>query len=350
MTLLQKHKTTLKHLFLTFLTFAILVASGYNTRAAEPYIKNSHTVSLQQVEDLSRLDVCADLSRCRFIADEFDVRILEHDSVISVMFPDRRYDFCNHKDTTFLIGEETRAMQMTFAAGMALATDGIQSHASRNVTGTGRYRQSHNISSQSDAIIFPASASVLVTLQCDTLTDIRYDHTRRICRYIFIDDSVKSVENAPDSVIMTSVTDTYFLTAVDEVFPRVMKKVNVLSNNGNEIVDSATYVLVSNPVKSKSGRGHKLNKPHASYFPDMDKPDVSIAPDGSSITVTPSGVNNDMSVVISDVAGRIMISRAIAGNDISVVDISTLPRGEYLIQISAHGETVKVVKYTNRKP
>lgn len=44
-----------------------------------------------------------------------------------------------------------------------------------------------------------------------------------------------------------------------------------------------------------------------------------------------------------------MIARTVGG-DGSIVDISSLSPGEYLIRIISGGETVKVVKFTNRRP
>ena len=345
----QKLQTPKHNYSLCFALVAVILGTLGFEIMANPVDIRVHTVSLQQIEDLPRMDVYADLSKCRFIAEEFDVRIVEHDSLISVLFPDRRYDFFNSGDTVLLVGEEGREAQLSFPDGLILSTGNIFSHDSKGISGYGRYRQSVNISAELGATLFPAKASDLVTPQCDTLTNIRFDHVRRVCRFAFVADSAQSVENMPDSLVITSVTDTYSLTAVDEEFPRVLKRIRTLSGHGGETADSATYMLVSSPLKSGSGRRRVLPESRGTHAPGIDGPDVSISSDGRYLTITSLDGNENLSLGISDIAGRVMIARTVGG-DGSVVDISSLSPGEYLIRIISGGETVKVVKFTNRRP
>ena len=73
-----------------FLT--LIGISGLAIAVDRPTITNTRTFSLQQVEDVPRMDVCADLTQCQFAGKEFDVTVLDHDTLTSVVFPDRRYD------------------------------------------------------------------------------------------------------------------------------------------------------------------------------------------------------------------------------------------------------------------
>lgn len=332
------------------LVLALILTSGFVTCATKSVITNVRTVSLQQIEDLSLSDAWTDLTRCRYIGKEFEVRIVYHDSLTSVVFPDRRYDFMNSDDTVRLVCEETRAARLAYPAGLVLATGGISPFASDSVTGDGRYRQKYGISADLAATVFPASASTLISERGDTLNDLRLDHVRRTTRFTFVSDSLQPISQVPDSAVMTSVTDTYSLTASDEEFPRVIRRVTVLSGSDAVIAESVTYILVSAPVRSVHGRRHLVPHNRNSINPSDDGAAINVSPDGRSVTVTPSGPNEDMSMIISDISGRVFITEQIIGNDGCAIDISALPRGDYLIQLTASDRTVKILKFTNRRP
>lgn len=335
------------HMRICSLLFVLLL-SGTATAIDIPVVKSDRTVTLQQVEGLCRMDACTDLTKCDFIGKEFDVRIVKHDSITSVLFPDRRYDFKSRGDTVLLVCEENRTARLSLPTGLELTTGGIGRNASEVVTGHGRYRQTCDICAELSALAFPATASTLITLQCDTLRNIRLDHLQRTTRFALVADTVTSISQVPDSAVITSTVDTYSLSAVDEAFPRVLKHVKILSGCNGSVTDSATYILVSDPVRLKSDKiRHMPERPVSGFLADGETT-ITVTPDGGSVTVTPSGKFTDMSLSVCDMSGRVLLTEKISGNDSSVIDISSLPKGEYLIQASAGDKIVTVVKHSNR--
>lgn len=325
---------------------ASALSADYAYAGDKPEITNVYTYTLQQIEDLPQLDICADLTKCQYIGKEFDVKVLEHDSLTSVLFPERRYDFTNRQDTILLVCEENRAARLSFPSGLVISTGNDNSYISGEIDGHGRYRQRYKICAKLTATLFPATAATLISTHCDTLADFRFDHVRRICRFSFASDSVTSIDEIPETAVVTSTTDTYTLSTIDEAFPRVLKKVSRLSGSDCNISDSVTYILVSSPTKKNTGRQKSLPRNRV-ITPATFVPTVSIAPDGNSITIVPNGQYSDIIVIICDVSGRVFITDKVCGNDISVVDITSLPRGEYLIQLVSEDKTLVVKKYSN---
>ncbi len=324
----------------------ITVFSVYGVMSGNSVLTNQRILMLQQIEDLPKLNICANLTECVFIGDEFEVKICTHDSVTSVVFPTRRYDFMAGNDSSLLVCEETRDAKIVYKDGVPMSIDELSGFDHAPVAAFGRYRQNMYICADQTVTAHTPSSVKLITSTGDTLTNVRYDHIQRTTRFALCADSTLTIENIPDSLIIRSTADTYCITAPDEDFPRLIKSTSNISGINISFTDSTTYALTSTPVK-QSQRKRRVMPQDRHFSPGSeDGAKIAISEDGSSVIVTPTAHGGELSLIISDIAGRIFLSEKINGNDQSTVNISSLPSGEYLIQVIATEEaSSSVTKY-----
>ena len=308
-------------------------------------VPNVRTVSMQQVSGYTLNNQFIDLTNCSFDDSEFDVTITDHDSLVSIVFPKRRYDFAMHNDTVLMLCDETRDMRMSFPSGISIAFNGIDSHRGADVDASGRYRQALSLCGEINAAVSIPRSIDLITAEGDTLPDIRLDHFVRSMKYAICADSSQTLASTPDSLIISSVTDTQLFTAVDEDFPRVIRIKSTAIGNKSLLTDSATYILRSPAAKLTASRHKARPQKTAVHGQSADGSSMFLSQDGESVTVVPSVSQAELQLVISDVAGRLFLSKKISSSDQSVTDVTFLPKGEYMIQLLSDGQANAVIKY-----
>ena len=309
------------------------------------------TVTVQPVADVSHHGAVWDLTCFEPAGKELDLRISESDSLASVWLPDTRFDFLTESDTIALLCEETRVFRVVFspaspewsAAGDALSAP---------FTARGRMYQSEYISAVGSVSL---SAPVRVTLRGisgDTISGARLDRTSRTMRWSVSSDSTSTVTGQPDTSVYVTRIDRLRLTAPGESFPRAMKKVVTTSCGGETIRADSTAWIMTTPVAAVP-RTRSLD---VTASPDTDAilpgpggglPSVTVTAGPDVITVTPSLSHSaaGLRVAVNDIAGRSYIDTHVPGDTRSGVDISMLPRGEYLIQVLSGDTPVAAIKY-----
>lgn len=327
-----------------FILLTSMLTAIIGVAAENSPVVNVRTASMQQVSGYKSHNQYLDLSSCSFDGSEFDVTVTEHDSLYSVVFPERRYDFIVRNDTVLMLCEETRDMKFTFPFGLAVDFIGTSAHRSDEIQVSGRYRQNLNLCGEIGASVdFPETAT-LITAEGDTVTDIRSDHFTRSMRYAVVIDSTQTISTTPDSLIINSVTDTRLYTGTDEEFPRVIQRKTIITGNFGSIADSTTYILRSTPEKITAARQKARPQNNNNYARTSDGSSILLSSDGESVIVMPSDASSELSLVINDVAGRVFLSEKISKRDQCDIDITFLPKGEYLIQLLCDGQISAVIK------
>lgn len=324
------------------------VAAGVASPARE--------VTVQPVADLSAAQGAAwDLSRLEPVGSEIDLLIAEGDSLTSVWLPDTRFDFVVSGDTAALACEETRVYRVAFFPA-SVESNASGEALSAAFTARGRMYQSEYISAVGASSVMTAERVTLIPFSGDTIAGARLDRSTRTMRWSLSPDSTLSVSSLPDSMVMTTRIDRLRLTAPGELFPRAMKKVVTTSWLGQVVsADSSAWVLttpVAAPSRTRRHYTQDTLQPDGGDLPPYPGglPSITVTTSPDGITVIPRADSapataGQLRVAINDITGRSYIDTYVSGAGQSEIDTSSLPRGEYLIQVLSDGSPVAAIKY-----
>ncbi|MDE5607936.1 MAG: hypothetical protein K2I64_03275 [Muribaculaceae bacterium] len=325
--------------------------------AAAGVVSSAREVTVQPVADLSAAKGAPwDLSRFEPVGSEIDLRIAGGDSLTSVWLPDTRFDFVMSGDTAALACEETRVFRVVFTPA-SVESNASGEALSEPFTARGRMYQSEYISAAGASSVMPAERVTIISFSGDTIAGARLDRSSRTMRWCLSPDSTLTVSSLPDSMVMTTRIDRLRLTAPGESFPRAMKKVVTTSWLGQTVsADSSAWVLtspVASPSRTRRHEIHGTPQPDGGDglpFPGGDRPAVTVTTSPDGITVIPScdsatAASGQLRVAVNDIVGRSYIDIYISAADQSEVDTSSLPRGEYLIQVLSGDTPVAAIKY-----
>ena len=281
-----------------------------------------------------------DLSHVEPVGTEVDYRI-DTGTPVRVWSKVKRFDFITTQgDTVLQTCSETRSYRAEYTPGILRELpDGASGSEPFNFRG--RIHQSSFVTGSGTATVAPIMNGTLITASGDTIHGASLHHDIVTMRWIVATDSVARIGVMPDSVMLTTVINSYRIMAPQMPFPYAMKRVDQ-TFAGDRIVsrDSMAWSLSESSADKveRISRKPMHDDARRDIMPSGEEIDdinslISINIDGCNISVSSHG-NVQARIVITDMIGRTYHDESArlsqAGSTLST---ATLPRGEYLIQV-----------------
>ena len=308
--------------------------------------------AVQPVADVPVAGRVWDLSHAEPVGNEFVYRV-EAGVPERVWSPVKRFDFVTTRgDSVLQTCAETRAYRAVFTPGILRGMPGVAA-GWEPFDFSGRIHQSQFVTGNGTAAVAPAVKGTLVTLSGDTIAGATLYHDTVTMRWSVSADSVADFSGLPDSVIHTTIVESYRIMSAHTPFPYAMKRVDTTLCGGAVVSRDSMAWALSEPSREMAERKSRSQLPDDTDLEDRTPGDeaddlnggISIDVDGRTVTVS-GGSTAEERIVISDMLGRIYLDESVvAGPSGCTVSAAELPRGEYLVQvIPTHGGKTVIVK------
>lgn len=314
-------------------TFAVLIFCvwvGFGARGRTEY-------TVQRVVDIPVEGRIWNLMNFEPVGHEVDYRV-DTGTPDRVWSPLERFDFrTTEGDSVLQTGAETRAYRVFFSPGILRGIpDG--SSGSGTFCLEGRIHQSRFVVGEGHSTVMPTIKGMLVGPSGDSIADATLLHDVVTMRWYVTADSLVDFRQMSDSLICTSTVDSYRIMAPYMEFPQAFKRVNETVRDGLTVSrDSMAWVMTGTPTVEMERI--KRNLLHGSKDKgQMDGGDtiddiintIDLLIGGERIEIR-GNESVTVEVVITDVLGRTYYEGGAKSGD--RIYTSTMPRGEYLIQV-----------------
>lgn len=338
-----------------FIALYIVLFVGCMQILAEDY-------TVQPVVDISLAGNRWDLTSYEPTGSEIDFHSQTLDGIVSFWSPEKRFDFVNRNDSTLQVCAETRMYRTVFSSGILCEVKtGI--NASLPFAFKGRIYQSEFVHGNGLSNLAQSIKGRVVTIGGDAEIAATLTQSTTLLRWTLSNDSIVDLSNVADSLICESTVDRYIITAQGRQFPLAFKRVTRTRYMGQEVeADSVAWITTYAPDDARLNNEQRSRRLTDIARQDADsnsqrglRGDVAVTVDGDELQVTVSMTTDDgvvsgstgpVRIVITDIVGRQYIDTAASGEGVIRINVGSLNRGEYLLQvISDNGDVVDAVKF-----
>ena len=299
------------------------------------------------------------LSECEPAGAEFDIQKVMNDKGVSIYTPAKRLDFVGTNDSTSLVGTETRQYRVEYSPGIPVTQNGLAA-GFNNFTFKGRIYQRDYLHGTGTTTGVSEQRGRLLSASGDEIKDGRMLHRTVSYRWVISNDSIMNLASLPDSLFCTTRVDDYMFMAPGRDFPIAFKQVSEYSNRDGVIYsDSTAWIVTYDPLETAlyndrkfralTGRDTGRNVDNGGYVGI-----VRAVVEGNELQVTltvndenglPLTIATPVRAVITDVLGRSYIDTSIGADSHGVINIESLPRGQYLLQVIYDNARIEPVKF-----
>ncbi|MDE5635964.1 MAG: T9SS type A sorting domain-containing protein [Muribaculaceae bacterium] len=300
---------------------------------------------VQPVTDVPTAGKIWDMTHLEPVGHEIDYRV-DDGETDRIWSTSKRFDFrTTAGDSVFQTCAETRAYRAVFSPGILRGLPGGMG-GSESFKINGRIRQSQFVTGEGCSTVMPAVRGMAVTPSGDSIAGAFMIQDIITMRWCITADSLAILDPMPDSAVCVTTIQSYRLMVPFMPFPQAYKRVEETVLGGRIVSrDSMAWVMTGSPLAEMERVRRNLlpgsdyrNRPVQGDEPDDLTETIDISITGEEIVICGDG-NTTADVVITDVLGREYYQGVSVPE--SRISISTLPRGEYLIQVvPSAGRTV----------
>ena len=281
------------------------------------------------------------------------------DKGVSIYTPAKRLDFVGTNDSTLLVCTETRQFKAEYTPGIPVTQNGL-SAGFNSFTFKGRIYQRDYLHGTGTTTGVSEQRGRLLSASGDEIKDGRMLHRTVSYRWVISNDSIMNLASLPDSLFCTTRVDDYMFMAPGRDFPIAFKQVSEYSNRDVVIYsDSTAWIVTYDTLETALDNDRKFRSLTGC---DMDRNIdnggyvgiVRAVVEGNELQITLT-INDEnglsltiatpVRAVITDVLGRGYIDTSMGADSHGVINIASLPKGEYLLQIIYDNARIEPVKF-----